>query len=369
MVNFIPIMILDILVLTCAFGHVQDNIFENEHFQEMIEKYEKLNMKLDTLMSTNMQLTDKVEELFIKNNNFETEISAMRKENLDLRDHIETIQKQNKKCSFLNQEAFTGKKQLGAQHKKFVQNKCNNNNDIEEVEKRILVSDPQNTHSLELKLQDLNTKVDNNYMKHTNGLNSLRQNLQSQITDVLQRSNHGNIYIRWGRTTCPGVNGTELVYSGYSGGSWYDHYGAASNNLCMPKDPAFLPSELYVASKYKGFVFGVEYEEYSFNGNNDQHDVPCVVCKSDRTAIMMIPARQHCDNGWTFEYSGFLVSGASVHKAATEYVCLDGTPETEERDIANANGALFYQVFSKCGSLPCSPYQENGPLPCVVCSK
>lgn len=75
----------------------------------------------------------------------------------------------------------------------------------------------------------------------------------------------------------------------------------------------------------------------------------------------MIPTPQHCDNGWTLEYSGFLVSGAYAYKAATEYVCLDGTLEHEELDIANTNGALFLYVFSKCASLPCAPYKENGP--------
>ena len=120
----------------------------------------------------------------------------------------------------------------------------------------------------------------------------------------------------------------------------------------------------------ENYVYGVEYEERNFNGvNTYDHDAPCDVCKSDRTSIMMIPARQHCDSGWTTEYTGFLVSNAANQRSASEYVCLNATPAIGKTDAANNDGALFYYVFSKCGSLPCGPYKENAALPCVVCSK
>ena len=335
------------------------------------------------LQSENMQLQSMNRHLNSQVENLETEISAMRKEN---KDNFIQMQKQNKdltsQMEFLqnqaNQETFSEKEKFDTKLQTNIQDQLNDDQDINDVEKRILLSDHQYAHSLELQLQDLNNKVDINDVKQTNNLNylqqnntndlnSLQKNLQSQITEVIQHSNHGNIYIRWGRTTCPNIHGTDLVYSGYSGGSWYDHTGAASNYLCMPKNPEFLSSQLYTPREREGYVYGVEYEEHNFNGvNTYDHDAPCVVCKSERAAILMIPARQHCDSGWTKEYSGFLVSGAFDHKAATEYVCLDATPETEERDIANKNGATFYSVFSKCGSLPCTPYKENGPLPCVV---
>ena len=31
----------------------------------------------------------------------------------------------------------------------------------------------------------------------------------------------GGLYTRWGRTTCPSTPGTELVYAGRVGGSWW----------------------------------------------------------------------------------------------------------------------------------------------------
>ena len=50
----------------------------------------------------------------------------------------------------------------------------------------------------------------------------------------------GTTYIRWGRTTCPSGNGTELLYSGRAGGNYHDHSGGAANYLCMPDDPDHL---------------------------------------------------------------------------------------------------------------------------------
>ena len=43
----------------------------------------------------------------------------------------------------------------------------------------------------------------------------------------------GTMYIRWGRTTCPSVTGTELVYEGIAAGSIHSQQGGGSNRLCM----------------------------------------------------------------------------------------------------------------------------------------
>ena len=45
----------------------------------------------------------------------------------------------------------------------------------------------------------------------------------------------GTVYIRWGRTTCPSVPGTERVYEGIAAGSPYNQKGGGSNRLCLPK--------------------------------------------------------------------------------------------------------------------------------------
>ena len=44
----------------------------------------------------------------------------------------------------------------------------------------------------------------------------------------------GTTYVRWGRTVCPDINGTELVYDGLTAGSAYNHGGGA-NYICTAK--------------------------------------------------------------------------------------------------------------------------------------
>ena len=83
----------------------------------------------------------------------------------------------------------------------------------------------------------------------------------------------------------------------------------------------------------------------------------------------MIPGRNHCTNGWKFEYNGKLASGSEDEVAASQYVCVDSNPEVFERSGTGKNGKLFYPVRASCGSLPCPPYINNAFLTCVVCSK
>ena len=65
----------------------------------------------------------------------------------------------------------------------------------------------------------------------------------------------GQTYVRWGRTVCPQYQGTELVYSGRAGGSWWSKTGGATNHLCMPDNPDYLQ----FASGIQGnnYVYGV----------------------------------------------------------------------------------------------------------------
>ena len=52
--------------------------------------------------------------------------------------------------------------------------------------------------------------------------------------------NGGVVYTRWGKTSCPNITGTELVYAGRAGGSWHRQMGGGANYLCMPNDPDYL---------------------------------------------------------------------------------------------------------------------------------
>ena len=47
----------------------------------------------------------------------------------------------------------------------------------------------------------------------------------------------GVTYVRWGQTTCPDTEGTELVYVGRAAGSYYSHKGGGANYQCVTEEP------------------------------------------------------------------------------------------------------------------------------------
>jgi len=181
----------------------------------------------------------------------------------------------------------------------------------------------------------------------------------------------GSTYVRWGRTSCH-ENGTETVYTGYAAGGLYTDSGAAANTLCLPTKPLW--GEYDDGSNTAARIYGAEYEifrSYSnrfFKKNVGEGDVPCAVCRSIRTSLLMIPGRNACYDGWSVEYTGYLSAGYYSHYAASEYVCLDADPDVIAGSQRDHNGKLFYMTEAKCGSLPCPPYVEGRELTCVVCS-
>ena len=89
--------------------------------------------------------------------------------------------------------------------------------------------------------------------------------------------NGGVVYIRWGKKSCPNVTGTELVYAGMAGGSWYSHTGGGANYLCMPNEPDYLGHQSGVQGW--SYVYGVEYQSYAGPLQAvHHHSVPCAVC-------------------------------------------------------------------------------------------
>ena len=90
------------------------------------------------------------------------------------------------------------------------------------------------------------------------------------------RQSGGTIYIRWGKSSCPGISGTERVYEGIAAGSYYNE-GGGSNYLCLPKFPQY-KSDLKYRSAVDNHaqIHGVEYE-LPLQGSHD-HNAPCAVC-------------------------------------------------------------------------------------------
>ena len=178
----------------------------------------------------------------------------------------------------------------------------------------------------------------------------------------------GKTYIRWGRTTCPKLPGTKLVYTGWAGGSHYTHRGGGSNYLCLTKQPQYLKFSSHINNR--GLVYGAEYEASKDQpyGTMLNHDVLCSVCNVGRRAVLMIPGRYTCPSGWRREYYGYLMSEYHGHHRSM-YECMDKSPEGRPGGYANHDGALFYQVEARCGSLRCPPYEQTKELTCAVCSR
>ncbi|XP_061178463.1 uncharacterized protein LOC133187121 [Saccostrea echinata] len=182
--------------------------------------------------------------------------------------------------------------------------------------------------------------------------------------------NRNVVYTRWGKKTCPSK--AILVYSGFAGGSRYNHRGAAVDLLCLPKDPEW---GIYKDGNNgdKAYVYGAEYETNTFKSrftSFHDHDVPCAVCLvKNRSVVKIFPARKTCYKGWELEYQGYLMAGYYNNPAGTTYKCVDKDPDTLHGGHSDKNGYLFYFVEAQCGSLKCPPYVHGRELVCAVCSK
>ena len=47
-------------------------------------------------------------------------------------------------------------------------------------------------------------------------------------------------YIRWGKSSCPNITSTQLVYTGRAGGTAYASSGGGVEKLCLPLDPDYI---------------------------------------------------------------------------------------------------------------------------------
>ncbi len=174
----------------------------------------------------------------------------------------------------------------------------------------------------------------------------------------------GVIYTRWGARTCSNVPGTQMVYSGRTGGSHYTHNGGGANHLCMPSDPRY--SGYRSGVQGHAYMYGSEYEAPIVGTHN--HNVPCAVClATTRETVMMIPARKECPTSWTMEYKGYLMTEHYTHKRST-YECVDYYQVSIPGSHTDVNGALFYHVEADCGGMQCPPYDPEKELTCVVCT-
>ena len=188
-------------------------------------------------------------------------------------------------------------------------------------------------------------------------------------------SSGGAIYTRWGNSFCPEVEGTELVYSGITGGTFYTQPGGGANHLCMPKRPKYDPNLKYASGvRGQAHVYGTEYD-FPLQGSH-RHNAPCAVCHvSTRPTVYMIPAMYECPKNWTREYYGYLMTEYKGNRnndirGRSMYECVDKDQESLLGSQAITGGAHFHHVEADCNTgLPCPEYNTHQELNCVVCTK
>lgn len=178
----------------------------------------------------------------------------------------------------------------------------------------------------------------------------------------------GLTYIRWGHDACPGIYGTQLLFSGIMGGNYYSVRGGGSNFQCMPKKPEYVLKYRNGVQGY-GYMFGVDYQ-HSMVGKS-YHNVPCAVCyASTRNAIFMNPGAASCPSGWTREYYGYLMTERyhNHHQRAT-FECVDMEQKSVPGSKGCRGGAFLNYVEAHCSGTPCPPYDPQKELNCVVCTR
>ncbi|KAJ8023186.1 Short-chain collagen C4 [Holothuria leucospilota] len=186
-------------------------------------------------------------------------------------------------------------------------------------------------------------------------------------------SGGGTIYTRWGRNDCPSTS--ELVYSGFASGSRFSQKGGGAGYLCLPTNPVYDHSQ-QGSQEERAEISRAEYKIVDFPPyyGKDNGDVPCAVCVvTERSIMMMHPARNDCPSGWTCEYYGFLMTSHREHYRS-EWICVDRQAEiTSWASRSKSEGALLFPVQATCGSddtgLPCSNYPSGQELTCAVCTR
>ena len=181
----------------------------------------------------------------------------------------------------------------------------------------------------------------------------------------------GVVYTRWGRTTCPYTQGTELVYAGRIAGSAWDDGGGSSNYDCLHSQPQFLTTTPGVQSDGRGYLYATEYQTRDSPpafGNMRHHDPPCAVCySSGRTATITIPGRTSCPSSWTREYYGYWMAAKTTRNSRVP-VCVDVNADSVPNSQSNLYASELFFLETRCPGL-CPPYSDGAEVTRVVCTK
>ncbi|XP_072043443.1 short-chain collagen C4-like [Amphiura filiformis] len=194
----------------------------------------------------------------------------------------------------------------------------------------------------------------------------------------LHNSDTGSVYIRWGSQECPDT--ADLVYTGHTASSSWDHIGGGSNYICLPDDSEYDDTKINPdIQNSRGFLFSVEYRPFEFPSLKEQeyNNAACAVCRANRNTMLMIPAKLTCPMGWSREYVGYLMSSSYDFKKS-EFICVDQSLASPfGQQVYRQQGSGLFLVETVCldpdpnhyyGALPCNQYPSGHELPCVVCT-
>jgi hypothetical protein len=163
---------------------------------------------------------------------------------------------------------------------------------------------------------------------------------------------------------------------GYTGSSHSGHSGGASNHVCLPLHPT--GSRHDDRSEFVALMFTTVYASApntaTFGSSLVHHNAPCAVCRStSRSSAMMLPGRDTCYTGWHSEYHGYLMSGSAMEQATSEFICVDGAPESVHQNVTRSpiGGRLFVVEIDCSGSstVLCQQYVHGREMACSVCTK
>ena len=183
----------------------------------------------------------------------------------------------------------------------------------------------------------------------------------------------GVSFTRWGRTTCPTTEGTQLVYEGAVVGS-HHHEAGTAEYLCLHNEPEFLQTTPGSQNHLRGKLYGTEYyaaESPPAFSNIFRHDAPCSVCYTpSRSTKITIPRRITCPDSWTREYYGYLMTAKknTAHKSRVP-ICVDVNAESVDGSAAPTTTSLLYFIETTCTGIRCPPYSDGAEIACVVCTK
>ena len=177
--------------------------------------------------------------------------------------------------------------------------------------------------------------------------------------------------MRWGRTTCPTENGTELLYAGRAAGQRYINQGGGADILCLPNNPEYFTAD---SPTNAARLFGVEFNSAVTGSNLLNHNLACALCYTPiRIAMVMIPAWTHCPAAWTKEYVGYLMTEHGTHHRL-QHVCVDQNTEFVPGEGGDSGDfiASLHHVATNCNTrsgIDCPPYSHTKDITCAVCTK